>query len=230
MGITGMTMAEGISSLSLMRLMTWLSPAFPVGAFAYSAGLERAIADRLVQDETSLREWLTSLTERGSLWNDAVLCSVAHRQYDSVEAREEICDLAEALAGGAERHQEQMLLGQAFIAAASSWISEPLLPTRAKIAYPVAVGLVAASQNIACEACIVAYFHAAVSQLVSASIRCGLIGQVRGVAIMAGLEPVVLASAGRAVSADVDDLGSASFMADICALRHETLTTRLFRS
>jgi urease accessory protein len=210
--------------------MTWLSPAFPVGAFAYSGGLEQAIADGYVQDEASLCAWLTCIVEHGALWNDTVLCSVAHRRFDDAAARAEICDLAEALAGSAERHQEQMLLGQAFIAAASSWISEPLLPTGSRIAYPVAVGLVAASQTIAREACIIAYVHAAVSQLVSVSMRCGIIGQVRGVALIGALEPVLLDCAGRAVDADIKDLGSASFLGDICSLRHETLTTRLFRS
>ncbi len=225
-----MIMAESINSLSLMRLMTWLSPSFPVGAFSYSGGLEQAIADGYVQDETSLSAWLTSLAEHGTLWNDAVLCAIAHRMYHSAAACEDICDLAEALAGSAERHQEQMLLGQAFISAASSWVSSEMLPQRSKIAYPVAVGLVAAGRTIACEACIVAYLHAAINQLVSVSIRCGIIGQVRGVAIIAALEPVVLASAGRAVIAGPEDLGSSGFMADVCTLRHETLTTRLFRS
>ncbi|WLS03056.1 urease accessory protein UreF [Shinella oryzae] len=215
---------------ALVRLMTWLSPAFPVGAFSYSGGLEQVVSDGDVRDAATLRDWLSSLLSHGNLWNDAVLFAEAHRNVDAEEQLKAVADLAEALAGSAERHRETMLQGSAFLAAASGWPHPVLDVLGEAAAYPVAVGAVAGGHGIAAEAALAAFLHAVASNLVSVAIRCGVIGQRDGVAVLAGLEPQVIAMAERAAGSTLDDLGSATIRAEIAGLRHETLTTRLFRS
>lgn len=84
-------MGEGIDTRALLRLMAWLSPAFPVGGFAWSGGLERAVADRLVADAAGLSAWLETVLAHGALWNDAVLFAEAWRQCDR-EARSRVDD------------------------------------------------------------------------------------------------------------------------------------------
>lgn len=215
---------------ALLRLTAWLSPAFPVGSFAYSGGLERAVADGLVRDADMLRRWLQTLVGNGSVWNDAVLFAASHLGHNESHRLTELAELAAALAGSRERHQETMLLGEAFLTAAQAWPDEVFsrLPKRA--AYPVAVGAVTGAHGIALEKALAAFLHAYLSQAVSAGIRLGVAGQREGVAILAGLEEHVMDVAARAARSSLDDLGSATVQADISGLRHETQETRLFRS
>ncbi|MCQ4634478.1 urease accessory protein UreF [Shinella sp. CPCC 100929] len=229
MAITTTTMAETASPVALVRLMTWLSPAFPVGAFSYSGGLEQAVSAGDVVDAGALRDWLASLLAHGNLWNDAVLFAEAHRAAGDHARLADVAALAEALSGSAERHRETMLQGEAFLAAASSW-PHPVLEALDRAAYPVAVGAVSGAHGITAEAALAAYLHAVVSNLVSVAIRCGVIGQRDGVATLAGLEARIVALAASASASTLDNLGSATIRADITSLRHETLSVRLFRS
>ena len=233
MGIATITMIEAGSASemqSLLRLMTWLSPAFPVGAFAYSGGLERAVKDGLVGGAETLRHWIALLLERGSGWNDAVLLAEAFHAVADAERLAAVRELAAALAGSRERHAETTLLGDAFLTAARAWPQAVLDGLASGTAYPVAVGAVAAAHGVALRQALAAFLHSLASQLVSAGIRLGAIGQRDGVAILVGLEEGIGAIATRAAASTLDDLGSAMIHAEIVSLRHETQGTRLFRS
>lgn len=213
---------------ALIRLMAWLSPAFPVGGFAWSGGLEQAVADGMPRDAESLGDWLETLLTLGSLRNDAILLAAAHRAPPEAGA---VAELAAALAGSAERHQETTALGEAFLlAAVPVWpqLAEAGLPPATP--YPVAVGAAAGAEGVPLKAALAAFLHAAVAQTVSAGIRLGLCGQRDGVALLARLEPAVLAAAAAAADSTLDDLGTATLIADMATARHETLATRLFRS
>lgn len=223
-------MTEADDLQGLLRLMAWLSPAFPVGSFAYSGGLERAVHDGLVSDAAGLETWISTLLTHGSIWNDAVIFAAAWRGQGDAAEIADLAALAEALAGSRERHQETMLLGDAFLTAARAW-DDPVferLPQQA--AYPVAVGAVSGAHAIALDKALAAFLHAYVSQAVSAGIRLGVAGQKDGVATLAKLEPLIAGVAAEASAATTEDLGSAAIQADISTLRHETQNSRLFRS
>lgn len=206
---------------TLLRLLTWLSPAFPVGSFSYSHGLEQAIAAGLVRDRDSLHDWLDALLSFGGGWTDAVLLAAAHRG-------EEVADLAEALATSRERHAEILGQGTAFLAAARAWPETADLP--AALPYPVAVGMACARAAIPIDEALTAYLHAFASNLVSVSMRAIPIGQTDGVAVLARLEPLIEATAARAAASTLDGLGAAALVSDLCAMRHETQQPRLFIS
>jgi urease accessory protein len=224
------TMTEQLSTGALLRLMAWLSPAFPVGGFSYSHGLERAAHDGLVADRKDLAGWLETLVDLGSGWNDAVLFAESWRRARDGGDLAEIAALAEALAGSRERHLETMLQGAAFLQAASAWPSPALQRLPADCPYCVAVGAVAGSGGIDLSQALSAFLQAFFSNLVQAAIRLGIIGQIDAVALLAGFEPLALATASRAAVSSLDDLGGAAFMSDIAAMRHETQYSRLFRS
>ncbi|RYE32969.1 MAG: urease accessory protein UreF [Hyphomicrobiales bacterium] len=214
---------------TLARLMTWLSPAFPVGSFAYSHGLERAIHDGLIRDRKSLREWLETLLERGSAWNDAVLLAEAWRNIAAGSGIDEVAELAAAMAGSRERHMETTLQGGAFVDAITAWSGE-IAGEEGAIAYPVAVGAAAARHRVALEDTLIAYLHAFASNLVQACVRLVPLGQRDGVATLAALEPIVLRTAQRAAGSTLDDLGACTIRADILSMNHETQYSRVFRS
>lgn len=226
--ITITAMTDTIDNAALLRLMTWLSPAFPVGAFSYSHGLERAIDDRHINDRASLQDWLTDLLRSGSAWNDAVLFVESWRRADSGDIAE-LADLGEAMAGSKERHMETMLQGNAFLKAAKAWPGTSDR-TIADAPYPVSVAITAAANGVGLHAALTAYLHGFVSNLIQGAVRLVPLGQTDGIAVLAGLEPLLLDIAARATTSTLDDLGSAAIRSDIAAMQHETQYSRVFRS
>jgi urease accessory protein len=209
------------ATLHLARLMAWLSPVFPTGGFAYSAGLEQARADGLVADEAALESWLDMLVTRGSFWNEAVLIAAAWR------GESDLSPLAMALAATAERHRETLDQGAAFLDAASAWGAHNL-PRETPL--PVALGAVCAQAGIPLADALTASLQTLVSNQLQAAIRLSLIGQSGAARLLAALEPVILATAETAETSTLDDLGGCAFMADIMSVRHETLEPRIFLS
>ncbi|MER9937726.1 urease accessory protein UreF [Mesorhizobium sp. M0088] len=223
-------MTDQPSNIALLRLMAWLSPAFPVGGFSYSHGLERAVHDGLVADAGSLTGWLETLVEIGSGWNDAVLFAESWRRARGTGDLDEVAALAEALAGSRERHTETMLQGAAFLKAAAAWPNPVLKRLPAECAYCVAVGAVAGGNSIALQDALSAFLQTFFSNLAQAAIRLGIVGQSGATALLAGFEPLALATASRAARSTLDDLGGCAFVSDVMAMKHETQYSRLFRS
>jgi urease accessory protein len=222
---------------ALYRLMTWLSPAFPVGAFSYSSGIEWAVEAGDVVDAASLTDWLASMLAEGSGFCDGVFLAQAHRASSSNDepALRGIAELAAAFVPSRERQLETTSQGRAFIEIArAAWNCEGLDRMIAHcdgaIVYPVAVGLVSAVHAIPLAPTMHAFFHALASNWISAGARLIPLGQTDSQRGLALLEPVVVATAARAMEASLDDLGSANFRADLAGMRHETQYTRLFRS
>ena len=98
------------------------------------------------------------------------------------------------------------------------------------LAYPIAVGVAAAGHGIAVEPALAAFLQAVAANLVSAGVRLIPLGQTDGQRVLAALEPVIAATAARALACPLDEAGSAAFRADLASMRHETQYTRLFRS
>jgi urease accessory protein len=222
---------------TLYRLLTWLSPAFPVGAFSYSSGIEWAVESGDIADAESLRHWLGALLAEGSGFCDGVFLAQAHRATLSRDHEElrDIAELAAAFVPSRERHLETSAQGRAFIEIArAAWNNELLEQTIAScefsIVYPVAVGVVSAAHAIPLAPAMHAFLHALTSNWISAGARLVPLGQTDSQRLLALLEPVVAATAARALNASVDDLGSATFRADLASMRHEGQYTRLFRS
>ncbi|MGE0260170.1 MAG: urease accessory protein UreF [Alphaproteobacteria bacterium] len=216
-----------MESLALLRLMAWLSPGFPTGAYAYSHGLEWAVAAGDVAAANSLLVWLEDLLRHGSGRNDAILLRQAYRASIDPSRLAEIGELAAALAPSRERHAEALNIGQAFIGAAAAW-SRPELPQ--KITYPVAVGVLAARNNIPEDTIALAYLQAFVANLISAAVRLVPLGQTTGLCALATIEPTILEVALATREAGLADIGGCTWRADLAAMRHETQYTRLFRS
>jgi urease accessory protein len=228
---------NGSEAAALYRLITWLSPAFPVGAFSYSSGIEWAVESGDIADADSLTHWLGVLLAEGSGFCDAVFLAQAHRAASSRDSDQlrDIAELAAAFVPSRERHLETTAQGRAFIEIArAAWNSDLLEQTIAScetsIAYPVAVGLVSAAHEIPLAPTMHAFLHALTSNWISAGARLVPLGQTDSQRVLALLEPTVAATAARAMDASLDDLGSATFRADLASMRHESQYTRLFRS
>ena len=222
---------------ALYRLMTWLSPSFPVGAFSYSSGIEWAVEAGDITDAASLRDWLSAMLSDGAGFCDAVFLAHTHR---AVTAHDDaalcaVAELAAAFVPSRERQLETTSQGRAFIdTARAAWscegLDEIIAACNGPVVYPVAVGLVSAAHGIPLEPALHALLHAVVSNWISAGSRLVPLGQTDSQRVLAQLEQEVAATVKRALAAQFDDLGSATFRADLASLRHETQYTRLFRS
>ncbi len=229
--------AEDISSAALYRLMAWLSPSYPVGAFSYSSGIEWVVEAGDIKDADSLRRWLAVVIGEGGGFCDAVFFVHAHRSLADAgdQALRTVAELAAAFAPSKERHLETTAQGAAFIdATRAAWPCAALDRLAAAwtgpVAYPIAVGVAASGHGIALEPALRALLHAITANLISAGVRLIPLGQSDGQRVLAALEPIVEATARRALTTSLDDVGGAALRADLSSLHHETQYTRLFRS
>jgi urease accessory protein len=208
----------------VLRLLAWLSPAFPTGAYAYSHGLEWAIETGAISDGDTLHVWIADVLTHGAARNDAILLRHAHRASCDLETLNE---LATANASSRERLMETLDQGTAFVAAAAPW-QPPELPSL--VAYPIAVGAMAGRHGIDEDTTTAAYLQTFAVNLISAAVRLVPLGQSTGLRVLAALEPTILAIAEATRTATLDDLGGCAFRSDLAAMHHETQYTRLFRS
>lgn len=228
---------ENVGASSLFRLMAWLSPAYPVGAFSYSSGIEWAVEAGDVTDAGALGKWLAAMLANGAGFCDAVFFAQAYRacaaEHD--ESLRSIAELAAAMTPSRERSLETTAQGRAFLDITRATWPCPALDRLIDVApgpivYPVAVAAAAAGHGIPLESALGAYVQAQVANWVSAAMRLVPLGQTDGQRTVAALESTVAATVSRALAATLDEAASATFRADIASMRHETQYTRLFRS
>ncbi len=224
-------MANPMDSAALYRLMAWLSPSYPVGAFSYSHGLEWLVETGELSDCATMVEIISDLVVHGSGRNDAILLSCAHRAVPDPDKLLAINEMALALSAGSERHLETSAQGKAFATVTdATWSAPSLALFDGAIAYPVAVGAAFADHQVDRQSALHAYLHAFAANLVSAGLRLVPLGHTDGQRAMIALEPVITQAAEAALSATLDDIGGACFRADMASSFHETQYTRLFRT
>ena len=225
-----MTMVDPAPTL---RLLAWLSPAFPTCGFAYSHGIEWAVEAREIGDADTLFAWVADVLAHGTGRSDAILLRHAHRAAGDIDTLAALVELALAVSPSRERRAEAVGQGNAFARAAQSWDQRVLRDLSAgvgDIPYAVAVGALAGVSGIDAELATAGVLQAFAANLISAAVRLVPLGQTAGLAVLARLEPVILDVTRQTRSATLDELGGFCFRSDIASMRHETQYTRLFRS
>lgn len=223
---------------ALYRLMSWLSPSYPVGAYSYSHGLEQAVDQGFICNAETARIWIQDLVARGGGFSDAAFLAAAHRAAGpppDATALDEVLALAAAFVPSRELALESHAQGRAFLdVTLNAWPCEAIERLAEQwsgpLAYPVAVGVAAAGHGVVLQQAMTAYLHAFSTNLVSAMVRLVPLGQTDGQRMTASLEKTVEATARDAVDCGLDALGTAVPMADVSSMRHETQYSRLFRS
>ncbi len=229
--------ADTDESAALFRLMTWLSPSFPVGAFSYSSGIEWAVEAGDITDTVTLQDWLAAMLLDGAGFCDGTLLCHAYRAAAAVDGKalNDVAELAAAFVPSRERHLETTAQGRAFVEIArSAWHCDTLdllaSHVTGPVTYPVAVGVTAAGHRLPLGLTLHAFLHAATSNWISAGVRLIPLGQTDSQRVLAALESVIAVTAEKSLDSSLEDLGSATFRADLASMRHETQYTRLFRS
>ncbi|ARU02026.1 urease accessory protein UreF [Yoonia vestfoldensis] len=216
--ITGIAMDDA----RYLTLTQWLSPAYPVGAFAWSHGLERSIGRGDLRDAQDLADWLSDVLDQGAGRSDAILLCAAHAADDPAA----LAELAAVLAPSRERRMETLHQGAAFAATTRAvWGLD--LPD---MAYPVAVGRAARLMAMAVQPVAQLWLQSFASNLVQAAQRLMPLGQTQAQRILADLAPLCLRIGTEASHASLDDLGTAVFAVDTAAMQHNNQYSRIFRS
>ncbi len=222
---------------ALFRLMAWLSPAYPIGAFSYSSGIEWAVEAGDIKDAETLRQWLAAAMADGGGFADAVFLVHAFRAVAAADdaALRTVAELAAAFVPSKERFLETTAQGRAFLDVTRAAWPCPALDRLAAawdgpVALPVAVGTTCAGHGIACAPSLNAFLHAMAANWISAGVRLIPLGQTDGQRVLAALEKVVAATAARALATPLDEAGTCTLRADLASMRHEAQYTRLFRS
>ncbi|MBM1169386.1 urease accessory protein UreF [Microvirga arabica] len=217
----------------ILPLFAWLSPSYPVGSYAYSHTLEWAVETGDVADEEALVAWLGDQMTFGFGRNDAILLSHAYRALEAGHeaALVNVNEFALALSPSAELYLETSQQGRSFLdATLAAWPAPRLLDLDGEVAFPIAIGMAAAAHRIPLPLTLSAYLFGLVQTLVSAAIRLAPIGQTAGTRVCAALTQTVQEVAQEAIGLSLDDIGGATFRADLGSFHHENQYTRLFRS
>lgn len=223
------------TNVELFRLMSWLSPSFPVGAYAFSHGLESAVLDGLVSDAASAQDWINDIVMFGGGQTDLVFLGEAWEVTEDAERLQRVHTLALAFQSTAEIRLESTAQAAAFLkTVTSTWPCEAI-ETLSELAgtdrsYPVVVGAIARSHEVGKLPTMQAFAHAFLSNLVSAAIRLIPLGQTEGQKIIAALMEPSLQAVEKALRTPLEQISNICLMADITSMKHEVQYTRLFRS
>lgn len=219
---TPMTTDPAAHTRDLLVLSQWMSPAFPLGGFAFSHGLDQAVAAGDVHDAAGFDGWLRAVLRYGAGRSDAILLALAHRGGDAGE----LAALAQALAPSRERWLETLTQGRAFVNTTNAILATDLAPC----ALPVAVGLQGRRLSLPTETVVAFHLQAFAGNLTSIATRIVPLGQTVAQGLLAGLADTIADIATEAATATEDDLASGAPGADLAAMLHETQEVRLFQS
>jgi urease accessory protein len=229
--------AGNVNAPALYRLMAWLSPSYPIGAYSYSSGIEWAVEAGDINDAATFEHWLAVVIGEGGGFCDAVFFVHAHRAAACSDdaALRVVAELAAVFSPSKERHLETTAQGRAFLdTTRAAWptpaLDRLLAVWDGAVALPIAIAVASAGNGIALAPALHAFLHAMTANLISTGLRLVPLGQTDGQRILAALEPVATATAARALVTPLDEVGGAAFRADLASMRHETQYTRLFRS
>lgn len=211
-----------LSPQHLLTLTQWLSPAFPVGAFAYSHGLEATVQTGDVRCAETFAEWLDLVLRYGAGRNDAILIRLSAQ----TEAPAALDKLNRALQPAASRLLETEKMGGALCQTVGQvWSTMPH-----DLTYPVALGQALRLNKIPVQPAVQLALHAFASHLTSAATRLVPLGQTEAQRVLHKTTPTCLSIAEETQDATRHDLGTAPLLSDIRAMQHDTLYSRTFRS
>lgn len=226
-------MSAGGTDFALQRLLSWLSPSYPVGSFSYSHGIEQAVEDGVIRTASDASRWIADLLEFGAGRIDGAALADACRAFPDMARLQDIAELAVALSPSRELRLEATAQGNAFWKICTDvWPVPGLEAARLPfdVTHAVAFGWFAAGHAIPLAPAMTGYFHAFAANLVSATVRLVPLGQTDGQRCMLALEDPVARVAEDCLDLKIDGVRTSTIASDIASMRHETQRTRLFRS
>ena len=213
--------------------MHLVSPALPVGAYAYSQGLEYAVHAGWVRDEASTFEWLQGVLRFGLGTLDLPILQRLHAAWSSGDtlAVQRWNDELIAARESAELRAEERHLGSALarvlvelgIGEAADW------PPR-DATFATLFSLAAVRWRLAVAATLSGYAWAWSENQVLAAVKLVPLGQSAGQRLLHRLTDLLPPVIARALELPDHAVGNSTFSQVLAAALHELQYSRLFRS
>ncbi|SDM96951.1 urease accessory protein UreF [Vreelandella arcis] len=233
--------------LALLGLMQLVSPALPIGAFAFSQGLESAFELDWVRDEASLAEWLSGVLEDGLTRCELPVLARLHDafgQADSEAGRDSIATWDEWLAATretAELAAEDSRLGASLkrlLGSLDLLPSEelhpsedslpPLLPANA--GYVTLFAYTAHARGVSVRQTLLGFAWAWLENQLAVACKALPLGHTAAQRVIEQLRPALVTAVDQALTLDDDELGPVLPGLALASALHETQYSRLFRS
>ena len=229
-----------ITDRSLLNLMNWLSPSFPVGGYAYSHGIEFAVEDGRIKNEQQLVSWVEAALVQGSGRTDGLLFVEAwHATTENdLDRLRYTIELGHVWRSTSEMALENKAQGQAFFDTVKQTQKIPKLKKiydlidseKRELASSVAVAIISAALEVPLKQALLAYYFSFSANLISAGVRLIPLGQIAGQSCIESLKTIVENTTVAAIEGDFNKLGSSAPIIDWALMKHETQYSRLFRS
>ena len=231
----GLSEAEGLPPVALLSLLRFVSPSLPIGAYAYSRGLEQAVCSGAVHDEGSAGDWILGLIGHTGARLDG---PVFVRLYGAlalgdVEGFERWNAFLLATRESSELRLEDTQLGAALARLLAAQALAPQAATlleRSDVCYASAFALAAISCQVPLSAALLGFFWAQAEGQTSAAVRLIPLGQTAGQRLLSRITQVLPDCAALAQSLSDAEIGALSPGLALASALHETQYTRLFRS
>lgn len=221
-------------AISLLRLLHLASPTLPIGAFAYSQGLEHAVERRWVHDDASAKNWIEDVMKNVLAATDVPLL---RRLYESwvAEDMEEVHRWTAYLLAcreSSEFRHEDLQLGAALmrllnsleLRAARRW------PDGADAAFLTSFTLAARHWRIGLTHTAMGFLWSWADNQVAAAIKLVPLGQTSGQRLLLGLTDAITTSVRTGLALQDNELGCSAPALAIASALHETQYSRMFRS
>jgi len=218
---------------ALMHLCMLVSPALPVGAYAYSQGLEYAVQEDWVRDESSTLEWLNGLARHSVGTLDLPVLLRLHRAWDAGDTAAISHWNAQLIAARetAELRAEELHLGRSLarvlaaleITEASDWLDSGT-------AFCTMFSLAAVRWRISAADTLCGYLWTWSENQVLAAIKLVPLGQSAGQRILHEMIESMPAIADHAAKLPDRCIGVGAILQPIASALHESQYSRLFRS
>lgn len=227
-------MNESSSPLALLRTLQLSSQSLPVGAYAYSQGLEFAVEAGWVNDERTLASWLEDQLMHSF---GRVDLPVFVRLHEAMRTNDEAAQLSWSRRLVAMRETSELvsddcgrglalarLLHDLDVQGADQWLLRPDVPFAAMFA------LAAATWKISADVAVHAYAWGWLENQVLVGVKLIPLGQLAGQRQLLELSQRLPEVCGRALDCSDDEIGGMLPIHALASSLHETQYSRLFRS
>jgi urease accessory protein len=226
-------------STQLLRVLQFGDSMLPIGAFAFSAGLETAIAEKVVTDADSLRAYTRTALEQ-AMRGDAVGLIWAHRaaQADDIAELRHVDAEVYARKLSSETRTMSVRMGKKLNELGTAIVAAPLLRRwREEIAngatpgcYPVALGINFAVQGLSAPDAFAVHQYGVAAMILGAALRLMRIDHIETQQMLYALNAETDADYEAAAATPLADMAGFAPMTEILAAAHVKATVRLFMS
>ena len=219
-------------NLELLRLLQLVSPTLPVGAFAYSQGMESAVEHKLVADEISTKEWVQGILKNNLTHLDLPVLRFQMQFFHSadIDNLQKANDLIIAFRETNEFRMESVQMAKALCRLLADLNVDLTLMPKGDLDWVTVFAFAAGSHNININEALLGYAWSWCENQIAAAIKLVPLGQTQGQRLLHQLSDVIEQQVVRSQDIEFDAIGAIAPNLAILSSQHESQYSRLFRS